>query len=406
MTCTPQVIETKVITVGVGARGPAGPSPDNLIFVDSLLDLPASDGGVRRLPATNAYLFTKDLDFAGDRIVCEGVVALLGTSSETATLRSTGLVGVPFITSAYTLPIQNLAFEVDYGVELNSDGTGAIDWRAVNFLNTRQIGNIRNYSNFILTDSAFLNSGGLVFGGTTGTIAADGSLFTVGAGLVGVALEANAIITRRFRVIFSSFVAAVGSTAISFPETVSIPTEGYILDSVNFAGGGTYSAGVEASSNSALFFRCTGISNTSVSGQMYTNNNVTATAMTGVGDYVKLQIPTTASPDNQKYLTDANNRLTCNAVVPRRYLVQATVSFTSGNNNVVSFGFYDSVLADVRQPSRTKATANSGGRAENISMICVIDHGQGDYIELWATNLTTANQPITITDCNVVITQL
>lgn len=404
MTCTPNVIETKTIIVNTGARGPAGPSPANLIFVDSLLDLPPAVAGVRSIPSGTVLFLTVPIDLAGDRIVAEGVMGLFGSSSETAKLSSTGLIDTPLITSNYSLPMQDIAIECDYAVELDGQGTAALDWRAVNFLNTRKVGNIRNQSNFIMTDSAFLSSSGLVFGGTVGTIGFDGCLFVGRDSLATISVEPDAVITRRFRVIYSSVVSLSGGVAIHFPDTVTIPTEGYILDSVNFSGPGNYLSGVLDDSNSTLFSNCTGIENTKVAGQMYARDNSTPTAMVGVGTYVKLNIPMLPSDENQKYSVTAN-RLTCEAVIPRRYLVQVTASFTSGNNNIIELGIYDSKLGAVREPSKTKSTANAGGRAENIALHCVVTHSQGDYLELWGTNLsgTTA---ITPTDVNFLVTAL
>jgi hypothetical protein len=68
---------------------------------------------------------------------------------------------------------------------------------------------------------------------------------------------------------------------------------------------------------------------------------------------------TSASADNSKY-THTNNRLTNDASVSRKYLIQCVLSFTSGANHVCEFGFYDSELGAIRTPSRTKSTSNAG----------------------------------------------
>jgi hypothetical protein len=71
----------------------------------------------------------------------------------------------------------------------------------------------------------------------------------------------------------------------------------------------------------------------------------------------------------------------------------------------VNFGFYDSQLAAVRTPSRTKATANAGGRAENVNFVCVVSMKQGDFLEVWAKN-TSATTNITVDQLNFVITEI
>lgn len=81
------------------------------------------------------------------------------------------------------------------------------------------------------------------------------------------------------------------------------------------------------------------------------------------------------------------------------------MSFTAGNNNECEFGFYDSQLSAVRTPSRTKSTANSAGRAENVSFACVVNADLADYLEIWGAN-NSAVTNITVTDMNFIITEI
>jgi hypothetical protein len=59
---------------------------------------------------------------------------------------------------------------IEHGTAINLDATAnanqALDWFGVNFTDCAIIGTIKNYSNFVMTDSAFLNSQGLTFDGT------------------------------------------------------------------------------------------------------------------------------------------------------------------------------------------------------------------------------------------------
>lgn len=87
-------------------------------------------------------------------------------------------------------------------------------------------------------------------------------------------------------------------------------------------------------------------------------NNATATTVSATNTFYKVLGTTTASADNSKFI-HSNNRLTCDAKVSRKYIIQASLSFTSGVNNVCEFGFYDSQIPGVRIPSRTKSTANT-----------------------------------------------
>lgn len=388
-------------------NGGTGIQDGSVVFVSTKDDLPTASGGVITLADNVTYFITTDLDLTGDRLVGGSDTAIIGGSSENCTITSTGLgVGVALFTTAYTTPIRHISFtDVDTALDIDGNArTVALDWTGVNFVNVPNIGIIDNCDNWIFTKGAFLNSKGLVFTGTIGTIGVNASIF-VGDGAVGniIELDASCIVTRRFRIIYSAVVAFGSTVGVDVDASATIPTEGFILDTVNFSGGSTYLGGLDNTSNKSLFIRCVGITNTSVNGQMYMQSNATATTISDTTNFFKVAGTTTASSDNEKY-TETDNRLTNNASIERKYLIQCTLSFNSGNNNVCEFGFYDSKLAAVRTPSRTKSTANSAGRAESITFGCVVQHSDGDYIEIHAKNTTGAND-ITVTDMNVVITE-
>jgi hypothetical protein len=379
-----------------------------LNYITQKSDLPESSDGVITLEANNTYIFTNDIDLLGDRFVTDGVVNLFGLSSETSSITSTGLgVSTPLITSEYSIVLENINIkDVDTAISIDGNTRSvALDWENVNFSNVPNVGTINTCNNFIYETGAFLDSQGLVITGTIGTVSLSNSLF-VGRSSSGniIDLDASCVITSRFRVIYSSMVVDTLGAAINVNASASIPTESYILDTVNFSGSGTYLKGVTNTSNDALFIACKGIPNTSVNGQLYMQDNATLTTISISNTFYKVAGTTTASADNQKY-TATDNRLTNNATIERKYLISCSLSFTSGNNKVCEFGFYDSKLSTVRTPSRTKSTSNGSGRAENISFSCVVNHSENDYLEIWCSNTTdTAN--ITVTDMNFVITEI
>lgn len=385
---------------------PSSLNSGEIIFVSSKSDLPTASGGVITLAANVTYFFTTTVDLLGDRLVCGNNTTILGGSSENCRIKSTGLTGTALITSTYSLPIRNITIEAD--VALNLDGTGnstaALDWFGVNFTDCTTIGTIKSYTNFIMQDSAFLNSGGLTFDGTIGTIGATQCLFDCRSTKTAIILPATLTITRRFRITYSSFVILSGETGINVNASATIPTEAYILDTVNFAGGGTYLAGVNHTSNDALFINCVNITNTAVNGQLYMQGNATATTISVQNTFYKVAGTTTASADNSKY-SHSNNRLTCDATISRKYLIQCVLSFTSSANDICEFGFYDSKLGAIRTPSRTKATANASGRAESVTFVCVVQHSAGDYLEIHATN-TSGARNITVDQMNFIITEI
>lgn len=381
-------------------------SSGNIVFVQSKSDLPTAVSGVITLLANITYFFTTTVDLTGDRLVCGANTTILGGSSENCVIKSTGLSSsTALITSVYSLPMRNIT--ITHGTALNLDGDGtttALDWFGVNFTDCATVGTIKDYTNFIMQDSAFLNSGGLTLDGTIGTVGFTQCLFDLASTTTGITIASTANITRRFRIIYSSFVTLSGETSLNVSGSATIGNERYILDTVNFSGGGTYITGVNDTSNKSLFINCVGITNTAVNGQLYMQGNATATVISASNTFYKVLGTTTASADNAKY-THTNNRLTNDAAISRKYLIQCSLSFTSGTGDVCQFGFYDSKLAAVRTPSKTKATANSSGRAENIHMACVVSHILGDYLEIHCANLSSIAN-ITVSDMNFVITEI
>jgi hypothetical protein len=402
--------ESKTFVYGAGERNVwnlkyKDSNGNELIFVNSKRDLPDAVAGVITLADNITYLFTTTVDLTGDRLVCGENTTIIGGSSENCRIKSTGLTGTALITSVYSLPLRNITIEADVALDLDGDGvTTALDWFGVNFTDCGSVGTIKDYSNFIIADSAFLNSGDLTFDGTIGTIGISQCLFDCSATNTVFILPATLTITRRFRVIYSSFVIGSGETGINVDASATIPTEAYILDTVYFSGAGTYLAGLDHTSNDSLFTSCVGIINTAVNGQLYMQGNATATTVSATNTFYKVAGTTTASADNSKF-SHSNNRLTCDAVINRKYLIQATLDFTAGNNNVCEFGFYDSQLAGMRTPSKTKSTANASGRAESITFFCVTSMDSGDFLEVHCAN-TSAITNITVENLNFIITEI
>jgi len=380
-------------------------SPKDVQFIGAKSDLPTPAAGVITLLANKTYFFTTTVDLTGDRLVCGANTTIIGGSSENCRIKSTGLTGTALITSVYSLPMRNITIEADVAIALDGDGTTtALDWFGVNFTDCATVGTVKDYTNFIMADSAFLNSGGLTFDGTIGTVGFSQCLFDVNGTNTAFILPATLTITRRFRVIYSSFVVTSGQTGIDANASATIPTEAYILDTVNFAGGGTYLSGLTHTSNDSLFINCTNITNTAVNGQLYMQGNATATTISNTTDFYKVAGTTTASADNSKF-SHSDNRLTCDAVISRKYLIMASLAVTSGASHLLEFGFYDSQLAAIRTPSRTKVTANAGGRAESVTFMCVVTMKSADYIEIWCRNTTSA-QTITVEQMNFTITEI
>ena len=376
-----------------------------LVFVKSKMDFPAAVGGVITLADGVTYFIVDDIDLEGSRIVAGQNTTIIGGSSENCFLRSTGLASnIALITSSWSLPMRN--FTLTHGTALNLDGGAnqasvALDWFGVNFTNCATVGTISNYSNFIMSDCALLNSANMTFSGTIGTVGFVNCLFSGVASQTILNFPSTLTITRRIRAIYSSFVAFGGATAIFVSPSASIPVESYVLDTINFSGGATYTGGVNYTSNTAFFSNCKGIVNSSAIAQMHFNNNSTVTSNPGANQYAKISGTTTPNNINQKF-THTNNRLTYSGGINRSFKIGAVASVAANNGQIVTVRIAKNgvTLTD----SEAQATISANGRFENLKSQTIIEMTTNDFVELFVAN--TANTNVTVQELNMIIEAL
>lgn len=394
--------EWKNINTGFNtASGGSGAS--RLVEVSSLSDLPNPVGGVITLEDFYSYYILIDLDLDGDRIQLGENTCIFGVSSENSSITSTGLgVGVPLITGSYSFPLFSISIK-DVDTAFDLDGTGntmALDWTGVNIVNVNNIGVITTASNFIFDKGTFAESMNLEFDGTIGTIAINNSLLR-SDGTVGniVKLRDTLTLNTRFRIIYSSIIVTGSSVGLNVSNTASIGVERYILDVVNFSGGGTYLSGVTHTSNKSLFTRNNGIINSSELSVYSMQANATPTVVASTGLEYKVLGTTTSDSITSKF-TNTNNRATYTGAIARFFTVTSTMSVTSGNNNQI--GGYIAKNGTVIPSSEVYITTNGAGRAENLVIQTIVQLSQNDYIEIFIEN-STAVTNITVSSLNVII---
>jgi hypothetical protein len=383
-----------------------GITDDNLIFINQKSDLPTPSSGVITLADSITYFFTAIVDLTGDRIVCGQNTVILGASSENCYIKSTGLSSsTALITSVYSLPIRNISFT--HGTVFNLDGDGvttALDWFGINFVDCATVGTIKDYSNFVMGDSAFLNSSGMTFDGSIGTIAFGNCLFDTSTSGTAITLASTLTVSRRFRIIYSSFVTLSGETSINVSTSATISDEKYILDTVNFGGGGTYISGVTQTSNKTLFTNCVGIANTSTRGFYYMVNNTTDTpiGVPNVNTWVKALGTTTADSNNSKF-THSNNRLTYTGAFNTSFLVSVNTAVRSGaSNQNISIGIAKngSILPNSEMTIRT-STSNQEHPGSTQYQIDLVTN---DYVELFVKNTQSTN--VRVSDLNFSVVKI
>jgi len=388
----------------------------NFIFVGTKNDLPPAVNGVITLKDNYTYFFTTTVDLQGDRLVAGDNTTILGGSSENCRIKSTGIgTDVALLSSVYSLPIRNITFEAPWAINLVASipTVHALDWFGVNFTNCARVGIISSYNNFIMLDGAFLSSQDLTFNGTTGTVGFNQCLFT-GQFPPGnpsaksiLNFPSTFICNRRIRVTVCSFIVPPGYTGITVQNGVTfVQPESFILQTCNFSGPGTklgVSTHTDVNGNDSYYEGNRGIQNTFVVGQYYMKDSVEITTFAASNTWTKIAgITTTAGVTNSKF-TSTDNRLTSNAVIDRKYSIQATISFEAGANPFTAkFGIYDSTVGIRTASSFTHVADNS---VSHVSINDIVELNSGDYVEIHALNMDNT-EGLRAIDMNVIVSQL
>jgi len=306
--------------------------------------------------------------------------------------------------------MRNIALEAERVLNLDTGSASssyAIDWFGVNFVDSVTVGRIANYSNFIMTDCALLNSANMSFDGTFGTIGFANSLFSGRAAQTTIKVEPTANITRRFRMIYSSLVAFGGATAIHFSASATVSNDAYILDTINFSGGATYLAGVTQSSPKALILNCVGIRNTSNVGHYFVQNNATATTV-GAGNqnvWIKAAGTTTVGIGNSpRWSTATTNRLTYVGTLTGDFILTAVGAIQStANNTTLTVGVAKN--GAIQTESAVTIRTPTANVPFPFSVQDLIEVEVNDYFEIFVRN-ESGNQNITVSDLNVIIQKI
>jgi hypothetical protein len=380
---------------------------DKYYFVNSLQDLPAPVGNTIVLGDNLTYFFTTTVDLNGNRLVCGQNTTILGASSENSRIKSTGLTGQPLISSSYSIPMRGITIEADIALELKASGsTQALDWFGVNFTNCPTVGVIKDYSNVIMTDCAFLESANCTFDGTINTVGFVTCLFNGRSGQTIMSVSPTGSIARRFRPIYSSFIALAGETALNVPTGSIANAEGYILDTCNFSGGGTYLSGSNTGSLKSLFVNNIGITNTTNTGHYYMINNTTNTTIgiPNVNVYVKAAGTTTIGVGNSpKWVGNGSNRTDYSGSIAQDFKFSAVGTVqTSATNQVISVAMAKNGVVQTETEVTVRTAVSNQPYPFAIQDLTPIAFG--DYVEVFVAN--TNSTDVRVGDLNVIIDKI
>lgn len=372
-----------------------------LTYIYTKNDFPTPDtSGKIVLEDNRAYVLLGNIDLQGNRLVCGQNNVIDGISSENCSLTSTGLdSNTPFISSIYTILFRNITIEnVGTLFDLDGQSTGVIDWTAFNINNVPTIGTIANYNNVIILASAWLNSGGLTFEGSFGTIGLEGSFFLNTSNYTIITIPSTTTISRRFKISESSFVVINTGIALDVDSNTTIPNQGYIINNCNFSGGSsTYLVGLKAINNKSSFFRNEGIENSRSVGGLYLSSSTSTTIV--LNTWTKLLGTTTINSSTSKF-NHTNNRLTYIGSITQIFDVIAGVSLSGSNGDNVDIGI--SINGnDPTVDTIVSSTMDSGGKINFAGVPTFFQLQENDYIEIWVRNTSSSNN-VTATSINLV----
>lgn len=374
-----------------------------LVFVSDRHDFPTAVGGVITLVESVAYCLTGPVDLQGDRIVSVVGNTLCGTDQTTDILRSTGLIGTALITSNEIIMLRDIGIS-DVDIALDLTATNPFDflvWISVQFESCATVGNISNYSSVVMSFCGISNSANLTFDGTIGTVGLSDMFISGIAGQTTISLLPTAIITRRFRIRFSSLITPATATALDISTSATIPDESYLLLDCNFSGAGTRTSGVQFDDNKSMFTANIGIQNSRTFAQYFMTNNAVTTPVI-VSTPTKALGATTSNPISQRF-SFTDNRATYTGAITRDFEVEAWSSLSSNNNNVLRLYIAKNGVAITT--TFAEGTANAGGRAEGLVTASVVEMETNDFLEVFVSNETGGNNVLDI-NLNVIVSEL
>jgi hypothetical protein len=141
-----------------------------------------------------------------------------------------------------------------------------------------------------------------------------------------------------------------------------------------------------------------GTGNTQSAYGEYYISSIAATTIVTAGQYVKVAGTTTAG-SLSNFTHTSGNRLTYTGTATRKFFVSASVSFhgTNGSDFALAIGKNNNTIT----ASIVEQTGEGVSDLSSISVQCIVELANTDYIEVFITNIGATNSP-TVDHMNVV----
>lgn len=135
----------------------------------------------------------------------------------------------------------------------------------------------------------------------------------------------------------------------------------------------------------------------------YMSDNATGTTLTDQSTFYKIA-GTTSSGSAVAGFTQTDNRATLTDPVGGLFQVSVTAAVTDGNNQTIALRLAKN--GTTIASSQGRATTSSGGRADVIVCQDLVTLATGDYLEVWAANMTSAGATMTAVDLTLIASRV
>lgn len=374
-----------------------------ITYVQALSDLPIPVGSVINLSANRSYFITSTVDLSGNRLVGQENTSLIGISPDFSKLTSTGLnPNTPLLSANSNVYLEDLSFLNNSTVlDLNSSALSNNAYlRNCIFRNCSSMGTLKNYELTLFDTVLCYNVGGIKLDGTMASAIFSQSILTTYLSTSGIILLPTSSFSRRFRASSSAFANSDASnTSIAVSPGASIPTEGFVLESVTFSPSGTNVLGISSNDNRSSIINCSNIRNSSSVAQLFMSANAVATAIPNTTSFFKMSGTAISGPIVEKFSID-NNRITYTGSSERNFIVSASCVVRSTNGNEIIIAIGKNGIVDNFSwggVTATGATTSVGATSQVFQTL-----RQNDFLEFFVRNTTAANN-VTIPFLNIVL---
>jgi hypothetical protein len=342
----------------------------NIVYVDSLADLPAPSGGSITLDGSKMYIFSGFVNISPNYLNLNGA-SLRGNDPSRDGVMSSVSGGILRSTNVSVFMENFAVIPLSAVVEVGIPSLG--------------VGQVSGFNAITISKNYWSCKDGVKVTGTVGKFASSYNFITnITAGF---GIEFLSGLTINDIDLSNNYFIYNGQTGVKVNAGATID-RGRVITNM-FRGVGTYFTGFDSYSLSWQMISNTNIPNSRSFCFVYMNNNATATSLPVVGTYYKIAGTTTVQKQ-QKFVA-TNNRLT---YLGKESLTSKIIAIIGGkapaNNSDFSIAIAkNGVIVPFPNGSISPGTNN---QSFQISLITEIDLQTNDYIEIFIkTNNNNVN---------------